>query len=217
MLTLYGADLSSPSNKIRFTANALGLEYTYKPVKLREGENRSEWFLKLNPTGKIPVIDDNGFVLFESNAICKYLLEKNNSALYPKDLKQRAVVDQWSDFVSMHVGMALSKVLYNRVFAPIIKVPVDEQSIKDGLNFLEKFLPVLESQLGKNKYLAGAQMTFADINLLATLDAAEVADVDLSKYANTVKWRNELKTQAFYTKCYKDYGENFKNFAASTK
>ena len=110
MLTIYGADLSSPSNKIRFVANILSLDYTYRPVKLRDGENRQDWYLKLNPTGKIPVIDDNGFVLFESNAICKYLLEKNNSALYPKDLKQRAIVDQWADFVSMHVSMALSKV-----------------------------------------------------------------------------------------------------------
>ena len=81
MLKIYGADLSSPANKVRFAANALGLEYEYIQVKLRDGEHKKSEFLKINPVGKIPVIDDDGFVLFESGAIAKYLCVKHNSAL----------------------------------------------------------------------------------------------------------------------------------------
>src|SRR3989338_5290751 len=95
MLKIYGANLSGPSNKVRMVANYLGLEYEYLQVKIREGENKKEWFLKLNPIGKIPVIDDDGFCLFESNAIVKYLATKNRSSAYPQELKQRAIVDQW--------------------------------------------------------------------------------------------------------------------------
>ena len=163
MLTIYGADLSSPSNKVRFVANALGLNYTYRPVKLREGENRQEWFLKVNPFGKIPAIDDDGFMLFESNAICKYLLNKKNSPLFPQELKVRALVDQWVDFGSMHVGLAMSKVFYNRVLAPVIKVPVDEQSLKDGLVFLDRFLPVINNQLDKNKFTSSLQSALTQV------------------------------------------------------
>ena len=105
MLTIYGADLSSPSNKVRFVANVLGLEYTYRPVKLREGENKSEWYVQLHPAAKIPVMDDDGFVLFESNAICKYLLTQKNSPLYPQELKSRAIVDQWVDLVLCTSGL----------------------------------------------------------------------------------------------------------------
>jgi len=76
MLKIYGADLSAPANKVRFVANYLGLEYDYVQIKIREGEHRAEQFLKLNPVGKIPVIDDDGFTLYESNAICKYLCDK---------------------------------------------------------------------------------------------------------------------------------------------
>ena len=74
MLTIYGADLSSPANKVRFVANHIGLDYEYRRVNLREKEQRQEWFLKINPIGKVPAMDDGGFCLFESGAICKYLL-----------------------------------------------------------------------------------------------------------------------------------------------
>ncbi len=107
MLKIYGADLSTPCNKVRFTANALGTAYDYKKVNLREGENRTEAFLKLNPAGKIPVIDDEGFILFESNAIAKYLCDKKGSDLYPKELKSRAMIDLCMDFVFFHIGIAM--------------------------------------------------------------------------------------------------------------
>ena len=210
MLKIYGADLSSPANKVRFVANFLGLPYEYKRVSLRDGEHRKPEFLAIHPAGKIPVIDDEGFVLFESDAIIKYLASKQNSPIYPTELKKRALVDQWMDFVTIHVGGAMSKVLYNRVFAPVIKDEVDERSLQDGLNFLDRFLPVIESQLKKNKNLAGNEFSLADISLLANLDASEAAGIDLGKYSTITRWRNELKQKDFYQKVHKEYGESLK-------
>ena len=129
MLKIYGANLSSPSNKVRFVANALGLKYEYIQVKLREGEQRKPEFLKLNPAGKIPVIVDGDFVLSESGAIIKYLCNKNKSSYYPSDLKRRAIVDQWIDYSIIHVGAAMVRVVFNRLFAPIIKTEIDENSL----------------------------------------------------------------------------------------
>ena len=213
MLKIYGSDLSYPSNKVRFTANALGLRYEYIRVNLREGEQKKAEFLKLNPAGKVPAIDDDHFSLFESNAIIKYLADKNNSPLYPKDPKNRATIDQWVDFSSIHVGMASSKVVFNRLFAPRFNIPVDENSLKEGLKFLDQFLPVIDGQIGSNDYLVSNKLTVADINLLAILDPAELAQIDLSKYKNITRWRNALKKQDFYTKCHKDFGDVWKALA----
>ena len=210
MLKIYGSNLSSPANKVRFAANAMGLKYEYIKVDLRAGEHQNPEFLKLHPAGKIPVIDDDGFVLFESNAIIRYLAEKNKSPLYAKDLKEKAVTDQWIEFGSHHLGLAMGKVVYNRLFAPMKKAPVDEQSLKDGLAFLDRFLPVVDHQLGKNKFLAGNQLSLADINLLAIFDPVEVAAIDLNKYKNIVKWRGALKKEDFYTSCHKSYEELLK-------
>ena len=214
MLKIYGSDLSSPSNKVRFAANALDLKFEYIKINLREGEQRKPEFLKLNPAGKIPAINDDGFMLFESNAIIKYLARKQKSPLYPSELQARAIVEEWMDFTSMHVGMALSKVMFNRVFYKFLNVPIDERSLSDGLDFLKKFLPVIDEQLSKNPYLAGKDLTLADINLLATLDPAEAAQIDLSSYKNIVKWREAFKKKDFYTKVHKEYGEMLKQPAS---
>jgi len=213
MLKIYGADLSTPSCKVRFVANALGLTYDYKRVDLVKGDNRTESHLRLHPGGKVPVIDDDGFLLFESNAIIRYLATKSESALYPKGLKQRAVIDQWTDFVSHHIATALSRVLFNRVFAPFLKVEVDERAVTEGLSFLERFLPVVDSPLKERRYLAGGELTLADFNLLSAVDPAEVAQVDLSGYLNLTRWRKDLQARDFYTRCHKSYGDALAAFA----
>ena len=210
MSKIYGSDLSGPANKVRFVANYMGLDYDYIVVKLREGEQNRPEFLKINPIGKIPAIDDGGFYLFESNAICRYLADKHNSPLYPRGLKERAIVDQWLDFGSMHVAAAVSKVVYNRIFAPIRKIEADERSIKEGLEFLARFLPVVDRQLADKKFLLGDAITLADFNMLAGLDPVEAAQIDISSYVNVCRWRNELKKQDFYTRCHKEYGESLK-------
>lgn len=217
MLTINGSDLSAPSNKVRFAANAIGIKYEYKRIDLRAGEHLKLEFLAVNPVGKVPAIDDEGFRMFESNAIIRYFADKNNSPLYPRGLQDRAVVDMWLDFGSMHVGAALSKVIYNRLFAPLRDIPVDEVSLKEGLKFLERFLPVVDGQLAKNKYLAGAKLTLADINLLALFDPCEIANIDLSSYKNIVRWRDTLRKEKFYTDCHQEYGASLKDRLAALK
>lgn len=210
MLTIYGSDLSAPAVKVRFVANYLGLKYEYKKVDLRAGDHKKPEFLKINPVGKVPVIDDDGFVLAESGAIIKYLSEKVKSPLYPQGLKERAVQDQWIDFLTLHVGVAFQKIVYNRIFAPRRNIPVDETALREGQQFLDRFLPVVEAQLAKSPYIAGDRITLADFTLLAIADPAEMANIDLSAYPHFVKWRNDLRQQDFYTKCHKEYGESLK-------
>jgi len=210
MLTIYGSDLSGPAIKVRLTASFLGLNYKWQIVNLREGEQKQEWFLKINPVGKIPAIDDEGFYLFESNAICKYLCDKHNSSLYPKDVKKRATIEQWIDYVSFHIGANLMPVVYNRVFAARTGKPVNEKAIADGIEFLKQYFPIIEKQLTKHPYIVSREISLADIILLALLEPAEMARVDLSVYPQLSAWRVELKKQSFYTSCYKEYGEMLK-------
>jgi glutathione S-transferase len=207
MLTIYGSDLSGPAIKVRLTATYLGLEHKWQIINLREGEQKQEWFLKINPVGKIPAMDDEGFHLFESNAICKYLAEKQGSPLLPKDLKTRAVIEQWIDFITVHIGVHAATVTYSRVFAPRLNRPVNEQALADALKFLEQYLPILEKQLSAHAYVAGKSITLADLTLLAVLEPAELSGIKLSAYPKLAAWRQDLKQQSFYTKCYKEYGE----------
>ena len=214
MLTIFGFDFSSPANKVRFAANAMGLQYEYKRVNLFAGEQKTPEFLKLNPVGRVPAIDDNGFKVFESAAIIKYLADKNNSSLYPKDVQKRAIVDEWIDFANLHVATALQRVTFNRAMYKMLNVEKDERSLADGIKFLGNFLPLIEKQLKENKFLAGGEMTLADINLLAVLDPAELSSVDLSVYPSISNWRKNLRAQSFYTKCHNSLEEVFQAMTA---
>ena len=174
MIKLYGFELSFPVNRVRLCLNAMGLEYQFISTNPIAGENKTEEYLKINPGGKVPAIDDNGFMLFESNAIMKYLCRQYKSGFYPDEIKEQANVDKWLDYTAIHLGNGFGKVLFNKILAGIIGADVDKQSMKDGYGFIERFLGTIDEQLGKSTFLAGDNMTIADFCLLATVDPAEV-------------------------------------------
>ncbi|MEE9423346.1 MAG: glutathione S-transferase family protein [Methylococcales bacterium] len=209
MLKIYGLDFSPWVNRVRFTANQIGLEYDYVKVDLMGGEGQSTEYIKVHPAGKVPAIDDDGFVLFESGAICRYLATKSTSPLYPDDLKAKAIIDQWTDYSVTHIAMAMQKVLFNKVIYKFMDKEQDKRSLEEGQEFLQRFLPIIDTQLNTMNYLAGNSISLADMILLAWLDPAEISELDLSPYPQICKWRNQLKQEAFYTKCYSNYQDLF--------
>lgn len=209
MLHIYGSPLSPPTNKVRYLANYLHTPYEFHLVNLATGEHRKSEFLKINLYGKVPALDDDGFKLAESNAIIRYLANKQESILYPHELKPRALVDQWLDFISQHVATASSKILFNTYFYQLAGVAIDERSLQDGHQFLEQYLPIIEKQLINHPYVNGEAMTLADISLLSALDACEVIKINLSLYSHLENWRKNLMKQAFYTDCHESYTATF--------
>ena len=206
MIKLYGMGLSFNISKVRYCLNYLNLKYDWVQTNPMAGENQAAAFLSISPTGKIPAIDIDGFKLFESNSINRYLAASHNSPIYPQDAKKRATVDAWTDYVAIHVAQAMGRVLFNRVFAPMTGQKSDQESLRVGLEFLDKYFPVLERQLSQNPYLAGKEFSLADINLLSVLDPCELAQISsLDKFSSLKKWRAGLKSQPFYQKCYSDY------------
>lgn len=216
MLHIYGLPLSSPANKVCFVANYLQIPYELHEVNLRAGEHRTPAYLKINPYGKIPAIDDDGFKLGESNAIIRYLADKQKSTLYPQDLKQRAIVDQWLDFSAQHVAAATAKIMFNTYFYKLKGTSKDERSLEEGRQFINQYLPVLEQQLTTNTYITGKTLTLADMSLLSALDVCELAEVDLSAYKHITAWRKNLMAQSFYKDCHESYTASFHKAVGNT-
>jgi DNA-binding transcriptional MerR regulator len=95
----------------------------------------------------------------------------------------------------------------DKVFADALGVAVDERALKERPGFLDRFLPVLEGQLDTTPYLAGNDMTVADISLLATIDPSELIGVDIKRYPKLNAWRDDLRSQEFYRRVHQFYGE----------
>ena len=197
MLKIYGNKESSSTKKVLYTAELLSLQFEFKDLDFQKDLKTPE-YLKIHPAGKVPAIDDNGFILFESGAICRYLCDKNSPLLYPQDLKKRALINQWIDFCTLHVGAAIYKIVSNKVFAPKFNRPVDEMAIKQGEAECEKYLPIIENLLKKHKYIAGETLSLADITMFSTLEYVKIANIDISNYKAIVKWKQDLESQQFW-------------------
>lgn len=210
MIKLYGVSISNNVAKVRYCLSYLNLAYELIETSPIKGETQTDSFRQISPSGKVPAIDVDGFTLFESNAINRYLAVIQQSPIYPVDAEKRAKIDAWMDYVSIHVSAAQGRVTFNRALAPILGMQPDEAAIKEALELLGKYLPIIDSQLSKNKYLAGSEFSLADIDLLAVLDPAELSDIDLRSYSNILKWRNQLKFEPFYQNVYKDFTEYVK-------
>jgi glutathione S-transferase len=146
--------------KISVCLEEMGLPYTVRHVKLSEGEQKEDWYLKLNPNGRIPTIVDHDlddFAVFESGAILVYLAEKTGK-LMPADVKGRSLVMQWLMFQMGGIGpmMGQANVFYR--YAPE-KIPY---AIGRYQRESRRLLEVLDTRLKDNEYLAGGY-SIADI------------------------------------------------------
>lgn len=207
MIRLYGLVMSNNVNKVRYCLNKIGLEFEWIQTNPIQGENQSTEFLNISPSGKIPALEADGLKLFESNAINKYLARKHDPSLYPENPEACAGIDMWMDFCAIHVFHAMSRVLFNKVMAPMIGRERDEASLQTGLQFIQKYLPILDKRLSESQHIGSEDLSIADFNLLSILDPFELMKVDLSPFANVVNWRNRLMSEDWYQKCYSSYSE----------
>jgi len=205
-MKLYGNFFSSPANIVRYAANAMNVDYDYVHVDLVNGEHHKSEYKAISRFGKVPALQDGDFCLCESGAISRYLAGKAGSDLYPSNAQARAKTDEWMDYAAMHTRLAMSKVLFNMKFAPMMGIAVDENSLKEGRTMLEGQFPTIEATLSETSFLAGEKMTMADITMLGAMDPFEMIDVSLKDYPAISKWRAGLMAQDFYQRAHSHYG-----------
>lgn len=206
MLTLYVHPLSTPALAAELTANATATDFEKKVVDLQNGEQRSESYQAINPAGKVPALVDGEFKLSESLAIQRYLARRKQSDLFPRDIKGQARVEQWMDYAAQHVRMPYGRIQFNRLIAPMIGQPVDEDSINMGLHFLSQNFPIIEAQLSENEFLCGNKLSLADITLLASMDPTELLKISIADYPYITRWRQALRERDFYQNVHSHFG-----------
>jgi glutathione S-transferase len=171
--------------KVSIMLEELGLDYEVKPIRLDKLEQKEDWFLRINPNGRIPAIvdhDADGFAVFESGAILLYLAEKTGQLL-PSDPKQRSVAIQWLMFQMGGVGpmQGQSNVFYR--YAPE-KIPF---AIDRYQRETKRLYTVLEDRLKEAEYLAG-DYGIADIATWPWVSIHAWAGVDVDDLPQVQRW-----------------------------
>lgn len=191
---LYVFPPSPRSFKVLAAASYLGLEHETCLVNLGKGEQRNPEYLGVNPNGKTPALEEEGFCLWEANAILQYLAAKRpDSGLLPDDPARRAKVAQWQFWDIAHWEPACAPVLFERCVKPALGLgEPDEARIEQGLAAYARAAPILDAQLGNNRYVAGPDLTIADFSLGAVLNLSEPAGFPLEQYSNIRRWHGEL-------------------------
>jgi glutathione S-transferase len=182
--------------KVLWAAHQLGIEYEFVLVDLTKGDQKKPEFLALNPNGRMPVLEDDGFVLWESNAIVQYLATKKpQSGLLPSDERGRADVVRWQFWDSGHWDPACAALIFERVVKGFLGLgETDPVEVEKGLQRFNAAAQMLNGQLDKHRYVCGEQFTAADISLGAPLTMAEAAQFPLESYRAIQRWAADLKS-----------------------
>jgi glutathione S-transferase len=183
-LKIYGV-ARTRAFRVLWMAKELGLDYRHLPVEIGDAGARSTEFLAINPNGRLPVILDDDFVLFESLAITLYLAKKHSiGGLYPNTMEDEARTWQWSFWAIAEVDRGV-----NIWSLHAIRLPPAERDLgkcREALKVLETPFKVLNAAVTKQSYLLGNDFTVADLNVAAVISRA--IDMDLSAVPSLEAW-----------------------------
>lgn len=181
-ITLYRSIISGHAHRAELFLSLLGLPYTPVDIDLRAGQHKTAEYLRINPFGQVPVIDDNGTVVADSNAILVYLAAKYGGAHWlPRDPEGAAQVQRWLSVAASEIafGPAVARV------GRILGVPVD---MEGALRRSERLLRVMEAELQSRPWLAGKSVTIADIAGYSYIARAPEGGISLAPYPAVCAW-----------------------------
>ena len=201
-MTLYEMQISPHARKVRLLASELGLKLDTVQIDPRTGETRSKDFLSKNPNGRIPTLDDDGFMLYESPAIMKYLAAKKpERGLAGKDAKTQALIDQWTCWWVGGPEAAIDALAWELYIKPNVlkKGGNDPGIMADARARLDRFLPVLDKQLEGRDFILG-DLSVVDFLIGPWLDTGPAfLKFDISGYKNINAWLERLRAKPYWT------------------
>ncbi|HEX7665424.1 MAG TPA: glutathione binding-like protein [Polyangiaceae bacterium] len=199
MLKIYGNPMSTCTRKVLMTLNENGTPFEFSLVDLGKGEQKQEPNLARQPFGHVPALDDDGFEMFESRAMCRYLNEKANGHLVPKDLKARAKMEQWISSETSEFSSNVMKLIYEYVFKRT-QAPEVLEAAKKGV---AKACEVMDKQLAKTPYLVGDEFTLADICFMPYIEytmGTQAKDEIFAKYPHFMAWWEKVSARPTWQK-----------------
>jgi glutathione S-transferase len=206
-ITLWGRATSANVQKVRWALGELGLAYAHVPLGGRFGGNQTPEYLAMNPNGKVPTLRDGGLVLWESHAIVRYLAARYGAGrLWPTDPVSRAECDRWTDWTATTFQPA-----WIDVFWRFYRTPPEQRDtgrIAGSVAAAERCLAIMDGQLGRTPFLAGEDLTYADIVAGVAMFRWTTMGIEIARHPGVEAWHARLRARAAYRDAVEvDYAE----------
>ena len=171
-MKVFGHPMSTCTRKVLTVLAEKGRTFEFVVVALSKGEHKQPEHLDRQPFGVVPALDDDGFKLYESRAMCRYLDETvEGTKLTPASAKDRALMEQWISVEQSYFTPPAMKVIMQAVFNPMMYgKPTDEALLKEGRDATMKAVLVLDRHLDGKDFLVANQFSLADIVYLPYID-----------------------------------------------
>lgn len=199
MLKLWGRINSINVQKVLWALDELGTPFERVDAGLHFGVVNEPFYRKMNPNGRVPTIEDDGLVLWESNAIVRYLSAKHGAgSLWPDDPRTRADADRWMDWCATTLGPAMTPVFWGLVRTPAEKR--DAAAIAAGTEQCVKALELFDGCLAGRQHVAGKSFTMGDIPVGTFVHRWYALPVAHPPLANIEAYYARLKQRPAYAK-----------------
>jgi glutathione S-transferase len=199
VLNILGRATSTNVQKVLWFCDAQGIEYVHdNNIGGAFGRNDSPEYLAMNPNGRVPVVIDDGFAMWESCSIMRYLARKSKSDLYPLDFALCQVVERWMDW-----EISLLAPRHVPVFIGMVRTKPEDrnpEAITNGVGQWNAAMQVLENQLSENAYVAGKAFTLADIPIAPIAHRWFNLEIDRIDAPNIRRWYDSFADDAGFLK-----------------
>lgn len=195
VLKLYMDYISQPSRAILAFLLINKIPHEVVETRIIEGKQRTPEYTKINPFKKVPAIqEDDGFTLFESHAILRYLSKKYNvpDNWYSSDPRKMALIDRYLDWHHSYLRQGASTVVFYTLFAPRLGIS-KHVDLNEARKLLEFSLKSIDSIFLENsKFIAGDEISIADISCACEITQILLVGTDLSQYKNISAWLKRI-------------------------
>lgn len=197
-MKLYGHPFSTCTRKVLMTCAEKGFTPEFITVNMTNGEHKSEAHLARQPFGVVPVLEDEGFSLYESRAIMRYLdARSSTNSLTPTNIREKALMDQWLSVEPSYFSSPAMTIIKQAYFGTMMGKTPDQEMITKARNDLTCPLDVLDRALNGHDYLVGNQFTLADITYMPYVQylfASECGDL-ITQRKSMNAWWNRVSTR----------------------
>ncbi len=190
-MKLYYSETLNP-RKACAVARYLNSPVEFIRVDLRRGEHKTPEFLAMNPNGKVPVLQDGGRSLWESNAIMCYLSDAAKSDLWPHDARQVDVL-RWLSWDAQHFTRHASTLYFEHIIKPQFGIgKADAATVEEATRYFKIYARTLSDHLSRRDFLVGDALSIADFAVANALPYADAAELPLDEFPEIQRWHARL-------------------------